>query len=321
MRIGGRDWKRMWYGFLELALLVTAVVSVLTVFDDRHRLLELFSHFRLQYLAVSVLLTVAFLWLRWPGHAVFGAAAIALNAWFVVPWYLPVERGAAADSDLRILNANVLATNGNYEDFRKLVEATQPDIVIMQEVTDAWVQSLDGFSKRFPHKVVEARPDPFGIALFSRFPLEASAVRQADPRGYPEIVATVVANDWRLQLIAAHPANPVVNGGYYARNLQLDGIGELARRSPMPLVVAGDLNVSIWSHQYRRLVAKSGLRNAREGFGVEPTWPTFFPVVMIPIDHFLVSEDIEVTGYSTGPNIGSDHRPVTVTLRPRKDAG
>ena len=317
MRIGGWDWKAMWYGLLEIALAATVLVSLLAVFDAHHRLLELFAHFRLQYLAVAILLTAAFIWLRWPGHVAVGAAAIAINAWFVVPWYLPVERGLPGSADVRILNANVLATNGNYEDFKRLVETTQPDIVIIQEVTDAWVRSLDGFAQRYPHRVVEPRKDPFGIALFSRFPLDASAVRHAEPRGYPEIVATVLADGWKFGLIAAHPANPVANGGYGARNLQLHAIGELAQRSPTPLVVAGDLNISMWANHYRKLVGASGLRNAREGFGVEPTWPTYFPVAMIPIDHFLVSADIEVTSFRTGPGIGSDHLPVSVTLRPR----
>jgi endonuclease/exonuclease/phosphatase (EEP) superfamily protein YafD len=321
MHIGGRDWKAMWYGFLEISLVAAALVSILTVFDDRHRYLELVSHFRLQYFVVSVLLTGAFLWLRWPGYVALGVATTALNAWFIVPWYLPIERGAAANTDIRILNANVLATNGNYDDFRQLVESTQPDIVIMQEVTEGWLKSLDGFKTRYPYKVVEARNDPFGIALFSRYPLDASAIRNAAPRGYPEIIATVLAGDRRLQLIATHPANPVANGGYFARNVQLDGVGDLAMLSPTPLIVAGDLNVSVWSNHYRRLVAQTGLRNAREGFGVKPTWPTFFPVAMIPIDHFLVSADVEVTGFETGPSIGSDHLPVTVTVRLRDDTG
>lgn len=315
MQAGKREWGRVMHGILEIGLVLTALVSLATVFDQWHRLLELFSHFRLQYLIVAILLTAAFLWLRWGGHVALGVATIALNAWFVVPWYLPVERGAAADTDIRLLNANVLASNGNYEKLKRLVQDTDPDILIVQEITPAWIESLQSLKARYPYSVTEPRDDPFGIALFSKLPLEATAVIHAEPRGYPQIQAAVISGGERLQLIGAHTANPIGNGGYWARNLHLDGIAALAARTPAPLVVAGDLNISIWSNHYRRLVRDTGLRNAREGFGVEPTWPVFFPPAMIPIDHFLVSGDIEVTSYQTGPDIGSDHLPVAVTLR------
>jgi endonuclease/exonuclease/phosphatase (EEP) superfamily protein YafD len=309
------DWRQILQGLLQVALVLTALFSLATTVDHWHRLLELFSHFRLQYLGAAVLLTLAFLWLRWAGYVALGVATIALNAWYVLPWYLPIERSAANDSDIRLLNANVLVTNGHFEKLRKLISDIDPDIILMQEVTPAWLQSLDGLKTQYPYRVADARDDPFGIARLSKFPLEAPAVRQSGPRGYPEIIATVVLGKKRLHIIGAHPANPVGNGGYGARNVQLDGIARLAARSPSPLVVAGDLNVSVWSHQYRRLVEESGLRNARRGFGAEPTWPVFFMPAMIPIDHFLVSANIEVTSYRTGPDIGSDHLPIAVTLK------
>ncbi len=315
MQAGKREGWRVMHGILEIGLVLTAAVSLATAFDRWHSLLELFSHFRLQYLVAAILLTAAFLWLRWGGYVVLGVATIALNAWYVVPWYLPVGRGAAADTDIRLLNANVLASNGNFEKLKRLVQDTDPDIIVVQEVTPAWIESLKSLKTRYPYTVVEPRQDPFGIALYSKLPLEATAVIHAEPRAYPQIQATVISGQDRLQLIGAHTANPIGSGGYHARNLQLDGIAALANRTPAPLVVAGDLNISIWSHHYRRLIRDSNLRNAREGFGVEPTWPVFFRPAMIPIDHFLVSRDVEITSYATGPDIGSDHLPVAVTLR------
>ena len=70
----------------------------------------------------------------------------------------------------------------------------------------------------------------------------------------------------------------------------------------------------MWAYHYQRLIAATGLENARAGFGVKPTWPLFMPFAMIPIDHCLVSDGVTVTAFDTGPAIGSDHLPVLVSL-------
>jgi endonuclease/exonuclease/phosphatase family metal-dependent hydrolase len=64
------------------------------------------------------------------------------------------------------------------------------------------------------------------------------------------------------------------------------------------------------------LIERIGLINAREGFGVLPTWPTYYgsTALMIPIDHCLVSEDIRVFNIRTGAHIGSDHLPLIVDI-------
>ena len=315
MSIGGRDWKAMWLGLLEASLLVTALFSFATSFDEWHRLLELFSHFRLQYLVIAALLTCAFLFLRWPGYIVLGLATIAVNAWHVAAWYLPVAHSPVADSDIRILHANILVSNDSSDRFFMAVTKADPDIVVMQEATPEWLSSLGSLDSIYPYKLVESRNDPFGIALYSKYPFESSVVNAAEPFGFPQIIATAVIDEKRLHILSAHPANPVGASNASGRNLQLDGLAELAARTPSPLVVIGDLNITMWAHHYRLFEDKSGLRNARLGFGIKPTWPLFLPFAMIPIDQCLVSDDIEVTDFTTGPNIGSDHLPIVVTLR------
>lgn len=309
--------KRTGLGLLEIAMLGTLALSVATLFDEHLYYLELFSHFRLQYLAASILLVAAFALLRWRNYALMAGAAIAINGWLVAPWYLPVDdRPAtnAADAAIVVMCANVLASNGNGDGLVALVRETGPDLLVVVEVTPAWADALSALDGSYPYRVVEPRSDPHGIALYSKFPLESSAVVSTASIRSPDIVATAVIGGARLGIIATHPAAPIGSSNFAMRNLHLDSLATLAANTPGPLIVVGDLNVTMWSVYYTRLEEKSGLVNARRGIGIVPTWPTFLPPAMIPIDHVLVTPDIGVVDFDTGPRIGSDHLPIVATL-------
>ena len=314
MTPGESRWKNLLVGLFEAGIVVTLVFSVATVFNEWHRYLELFSHFRLQYLGVAVLLTIAFAILKWRSYLLVGLATIAVNAWFVVPWFLPGPDTAEREADVTLMLSNVLASNGNADRFLALVAERQPDVLVMQEFTPGWAAMIESLDSDYPYRVTEPRDDPFGIALYSKLPLFSSAVNASAPLGFPEVMAQIAVGEHRFGLLSTHPMPPVGNFNYGSRNLQLDGAARLAGNSPTPFVVIGDLNITMWAHHYDRFINLSGLRNAREGYGVKPTWPLFLPFAMIPIDHCLVSPDIVVTSFETGPRIGSDHLPVIVGL-------
>lgn len=60
----------------------------------------------------------------------------------------------------------------------------------------------------------------------------------------------------------------------------------------------------------------SGLRNARQGFGILPTWPrwSLLDGLRIPIDHCLVSSTIAVIAIKTTPISGSDHLSLVIDI-------
>ncbi len=90
-------------------------------------------------------------------------------------------------------------------------------------------------------------------------------------------------------------------------------MGNQLRNIEQPIILAGDFNVTMWSSQYKAMIANSGLHNTRQGFGILPTQSSYFPQfswLSIPLDHFLVSRDIVVENMKTGKPIGSDHLPI-----------
>lgn len=300
-------------GLLQAAAIATVLFSVVTVFDFAHRNIELFAHFRLQYLAVSIVLLIVFAVLRKPAYSLLLLGTGILNASFVLPWYVG-ESELDDDNTVKILNANVQASNDHYQHLLDLVSAEQPDVILLQEFSPAWRDATQSLKSDYPFSYAETRDDPFGIAMFSRISLDSVSHVNSPPMGYPTIVAVMTVSGETVTLINTHAAIPVAGSLFDARNEQIDSIVDIASTIKGAVILTGDLNLSLWSRRYRLLEEDTGLSNTRRGFGVVPTWPTFMPFAMIPIDHALVSDGIRTVETRTGNRIGSDHLPLIIEL-------
>lgn len=298
-------------GLLQATAIVTVVFSLATSFDFVHRNVELYSHFRPQYFAASLMLLVAFTAVRSPAYGVVLLVTTAFNASYVLPWYFGGTR-VESDNTIKLLHVNVFTRNDQYDRLFELIDAERPDVIFLQEVSKAWQDATLRLHEDYPYNYVEAREGNFGIAMFSRMALDSVSHVASPPLDYPTIVATMTVNDETLTLINTHPTIPVSQSQYEARNEQLRSIAALANRAAGAVVLSGDLNATVWGRNYRKLEETTGLRNTRRGFGILPTWPTYLPFAMIPIDHALVSDSIGVFATRTGVHIGSDHLPLIV---------
>jgi endonuclease/exonuclease/phosphatase (EEP) superfamily protein YafD len=135
---------------------------------------------------------------------------------------------------------------------------------------------------------MQPREDNFGIGLLSKLPLAESEIVHIGSADVPSVLATVSTGDTNLRVLATHPLPPV--GREYARRRseQLDRLPDFVR-SPLPVLLLGDLSVTPWNHHFRRLLARTGLQDSAQGYGVQPTWPNYNPILRIPIDHCLHS--------------------------------
>jgi endonuclease/exonuclease/phosphatase (EEP) superfamily protein YafD len=272
------------------------------------------SHFQLQYLFGSLAFCALFATMkqwRWLGAALCCALVSVVS---VVPWYFPrtSAQSQEAPHKLRLLLSNVYARNSRHNALVDLVRQEKPDLVFVQEVTRQWADALERLRVEYPHGVILEG----GVASLSRRPLlKAGDAGTGDYNG-PGAEIQLIAGDRILHIINVHTPAPIDKHGLQLRNEHLDVIADRMNNLPNPKILIGDLNVTMWSTYYRRLIERTGLINAREGFGVLPTWPTYyqFPALMIPIDHCLASRDIRVIAIRTEAHIGSDHLPLIVDL-------
>ena len=288
-----------------------------------HWLLDLTSHFRWYWLLLAVVCLGAS-W-RQLGRIAIAclAAAVLGNVWPMLPYWMPDVRpqtaAAATPGVLRpplsLVSVNVLTSNRNSQAVLDYVRSRDADVAIFLEVDAAWAAALDGLADRWPHAVVQPRDDNFGIALFAKQPPRERRVVEFGDTGVPSIVATFTDPAGDYTVIATHPVPPKTPVYAHDRDAQLRAIAEFVAASPLPCVVAGDLNATPWSAAFRDLVARSGLRDTALGRGVQATWNARAWAPRIPIDHILAPPGTEILRRAVGPDVGSDHFPVEAQLR------
>ena len=303
-------------GIIEVVAFGTLVLSVATIFDGYHRFIELFSHFKVLYLVTSLMCAFILLAIRSYRSAMVAILVVFLNALFVIPWYFPSPENREDNivSTIKLMHSNVHTSNQNYQLLIDLVLAESPSIVLLQEINAKWMSQLEILDDTYPYRFASPREDNFGIAIFSKYPFDDIKREYWGDSNVPSIKAVITVSGKQFTTIATHPLPPISTVYYNSRNSQINAIAKVAVDTELPLILVGDLNVTMWSGDYAPLELDTNLRNARKGFGVLPTWPSMFPIAIIPIDHFLVTPHFSVMDLKVGSDIGSDHLPLIIEL-------
>ncbi|MBD2074128.1 endonuclease/exonuclease/phosphatase family protein [Phormidium sp. FACHB-592] len=304
-----------------LLLLLVSLLPLFVPLGSYHWLLDLTTHFKCQYLALSIV-CLGFFWLwrscRWQrwliGLSVF---CIVLNGVEVVPWYVPPSIIAPSSAvTLRVLHSNVLVRNRDYDSVTALVREVKPDLAVFQEVNARWLEALETIRDVLPYTYAEPRSAGFGNVIYSALPLQQPSVQFLGQREYASLATQVSKGGQTLSLLTAHPPPPIRQELFRWRNQLLAAIVPYVRSQTAPVIVIGDLNITMWSPYYKRLEAASGLQNSRAGFGILPSWSprSWLPWLAIPIDHCLVSPELVVLKTQLGRKVGSDHLPLIVDI-------
>ena len=302
--------------YLFLSLCISAIAfSLAEYLSSWHRYFEFTTGYKLQFLLMSLCSLSYFLLTRRKLGIVLCWFCIAINLAEIIPWYMnrpPIP--VAEYQSLKAFSYNVLWSNKDYDRAIALIANEQPDIAIFQEVISGWSPALTALKSDFPYHIKSEKQE---MEVYSKFPLlDPETILYGTYRG--AIAADLLIGDRKVKFVATH-AYPQLywgKGGWEIRNKQLRDLKEYARRQ-QPIIIMGDLNISMWSPYYRSTIEGSGLRNARQGLGILPTHSIVAPqfaALSAPIDHCLVSSDIQVKDFRLGPAIGSDHLPIIAEL-------
>jgi len=235
-----------------------------------------------------------------------------------------------AGSSVSLVSLNLLFQNHGYETVRDYLEQKAPDVLVLSELTPSWAQALVGLEKEYPYHEVHPQQGAFGLAVYSRFPLSDSRVTDLGAPDSMNVHTIVDLPDRFLDLYAVHLSAPTTRERAQWRNSQIDSLSEQLSIDRMPdnqgmersgnlskrrqRMIVGDLNLTPFSSYFVKLLRNTGMIDARQRSGLHITWPIGWIPVWIPIDHCIVDPGVSSVRVECGPDVGSDHYPLEVTI-------
>jgi endonuclease/exonuclease/phosphatase (EEP) superfamily protein YafD len=297
-------------------LCLVAMTTLMACFGRFAWFLDVAGSFRLQYALVGLLALIVCGVRKRRKMGIVAVAVLLINAAAIVPLYIGDGR-PCGEKQIRLLSANVYTANTNHTALLDLIRDEAPDVILLMEVSQQWIDALGPLREQYPQYIERPRTDNFGIAFYSRLPLERLEMLSLGEAEVPTVRARLQADAGVCTIIGTHPVPPTSHQYWTWRNGQLAEIATLSQELQAtgdPVLVLGDLNAPHWSHYFRRFRDQAQLRDAGNGFGLTITWPTNSWLFSIPIDHCLVSDTISVCDRRNGVSIGSDHYPIIIDV-------
>ena len=256
---------------------------------------------------------------RWLTRAGLAAllAACAYDVAVLLPYTpfatpaVPAAAACPADRRLRLLAANVQASNRHDARLLDIVRDADPDVAWFQETDGWWEQALAPLAQAMPHAVAQAQPGYFGVHLFSKLPLAGPEVHDITGPRTPSVVTGLVLPSGRtVRLYAIHPQPPKLGQDTVERDAELLAAALAARDDPAPHVIAGDFNAVPWERALRLMQRVGPFRDPRVGRGLHVTWDAHSAVLRWPLDHVLLGPGFSLRAFRVLPAFGSDHYPL-----------
>src|SRR5690606_17837850 len=298
-------------------LFVIALASTLPHLFPNFWLIDIFSHFKLQYVLLLMFLLLPFAIYQGKKYLfpiLFILLLITWNSWFIAPLYIE-DRTIVENTgeSLSILSMNLLASNTNYSEAIDLINEKNPDIVILLELSPAWSSELEELYTQFPFRQMYPQNNNFGIGILSKIPM-ISEVTDMGKEFPPSVLGELQVNGRPVSILATHPVPPLGGDKFRFRNMQLEEITKLSKAENGNFILAGDLNTSSYSRHFQKLLKTGNLKDSRNGWGIASSWPSKFLPLRTTLDHILYKGEMKVIKRTTERNIGSDHLPVYMEI-------
>ena len=284
----------------------------------RHFLLaELISSFNAQLAALMLICATFLLLLR---QKLFGRLLMMISVGQILilaSVFLPSSQPPVGSQKIKVMSMNVWGDNYQFQKVIDQVERVSPDVLLVIEYSNRWHQKLKPLHEAYPYRMLQPRWHGYGIALFSKLPLEDTEVWQLSRQetDVPALSARVKIGEQSLRIAGLHTISPTNSLRMRLRTDQMKELATYLEPVDEPAMLIGDFNCTPWSPFFKDLVKACSFRDSRRGQGYLASWNLELPwIFWIPIDHALVSKEVHVHRRHTDESCGSDHRPIIMEV-------
>ncbi|MEZ4666240.1 MAG: endonuclease/exonuclease/phosphatase family protein [Thermomicrobiales bacterium] len=255
----------------------------------------------------------------------FGAAATTIALALTIPVLGAggdSSSSAADSSSVRVMTFNIQEGFSNeniwsLEETARTIEAHDPDIVVLQEITRGWLvmsstDQVHWLADRLGMELAysgNSHDELWGNAILTRLPIvstDSVIYTTTDNLRRGAVAVEVETENGNLVVIDTHLDNP--KG---ATEVRVQQIQELLAfwDGVTPAVIAGDFNADPGSPEWQAII-DAGLVDSGDGSSETTSEDER------RIDYIFVTPDLQVDEYTVPDVWLSDHRPVVVELSP-----
>jgi len=304
--------------FLILAIILLAF-SLTSFINSGLYAFELPSHFQLHYLIFGAVFLIILIGVPFNTVVPILIVMLSLTINLVNLWpYIPLSKNIELKNtpSYSLLQANVFKFNFDAKPLLKMIKDTDPDIILLSEITRKWDRDLEPIVETYPYIYSVPKEGSHGMALYSKIPFNNARIEYVSDRGIP---AFIIDYD-DFQIISIHTLPPISQSFFDDRNQHFDWIERhVFDLATHPLIVAGDMNITMFAARYQKMIQRTNLINAKENRQIGASWFGLNQnLIGIPIDHFLHTIDIHVASSRVMPSIKSDHHPIYTQFSPIK---
>jgi len=212
----------------------------------------------------------------------------------------------ASGPTLKVVTFNWLGEERDRRDTYAWLATENPDIVAIQEISGEEKGLASALFGQFPYRT---RPVP-DVMIFSKYPIVSQSSKTLDLNSM--VRAELNVQNRRLVVWNIHPATLKELAEIKARDHYLADVAQYIETEREPVLMMGDFNATRWDPGFRAIV-EAGRLHEQPKLVALPTRMAVrrgVPFLGSPIDHILTNEGNVLTDCQTGPNLGSDHKPL-----------
>ncbi|UXM94470.1 hypothetical protein N5853_10190 [Bartonella sp. HY329] len=302
------------FSFIWLLLLIAATVPLLISYlGALHPMLDSVAHFRRHMAFVLIVATIP---LFFTSFKRFGLAIIAFSLFCVLSTYQTQGLKPTSISGTRhfkLIQTNLRYDNPHSQKLIDLLNSEKPDFVTYQEASGHWQKALSEFAQTnnyYTFKCERAQRSTIGATGFlSIYPFVNTMPEAACPNDAGIATAMVdIGAKTPLKLSSLHLFWP------WPHQQKSQIIALPLTKEPLQLI-GGDFNATSWSYAVKFIEDNTATRHVN---GIASSWLSYSlpdsirPILGLPIDQILLSDEFKLNKVEQLPSIGSDHLPMKV---------